>query len=216
MSGPPEERVRRVLALLDERYPWADKCYLDYGTPHQLLVATILSAQCTDARVNAVTKPLFERYGELRDFAEADLPELESYIKSAGVYHNKARNIKASAIALLERGGEMPSSVEELTALPGVGRKTANVIRSHVFGLPSVVVDTHVKRVSRRLGFARAENPDKIEFELMELLPREHWIRYNTQIIAHGRGVCKAARPRCGECALRRDCETAGKEGSDG
>ncbi len=193
--------TEKILALLDEYYPTEDKCYLHHEKPYELLFATILSAQCTDDRVNIVTETLFKKYPDLRAFADADITELESDIKSTGFYHNKAKNIKAAARELIEKfGGEVPSDIDMLTSLPGVGRKTANVVRSHIFGLPSVVVDTHVKRISKKWGFTESDNPVKIEFELMELLPKEHWIRYNTQVIAHGRKICKARTPACADC----------------
>ncbi|MCD8214615.1 MAG: endonuclease III [Clostridiales bacterium] len=199
--------VKEILSVLDEVFPTEDKCYLHYETPWQLLFATILSAQCTDDRVNTVTKTLFKKYTSLEDFAEADIKELENDIKSTGFYHNKAKNIKAAAKQLLEKyGGEMPSEVEKLTALPGVGRKTANVVRSHIFNLPSIVVDIHVKRISKKWGFTESDDPVKIEFELMKLLPEEHWIRYNTQVIALGRSVCKARKPDCKVCPFGKYC----------
>ncbi len=200
--------VEKILNILDKTYPTEDKCYLNYETPWQLLFATILSAQCTDDRVNAVTKTLFVKYPALSSFANADLAELEQDIRSTGFYHNKAKNIKAAANELITKfNEEMPSSVEELTSLPGVGRKTANVVRSHIFNLPSIVVDTHVKRISQKWGFTKSNDPVKIEFELMKILPREHWIRYNTQVIAHGRTICKAQKPNCQSCPFAEECE---------
>ena len=199
--------TEKILALLDEYYPTEDKCYLHHEKPYELLFATILSAQCTDDRVNIVTETLFKKYPILRAFADADITELESDIKSTGFYHNKAKNIKAAAQELIEKfGGEVPSDIDMLTSLPGVGRKTANVVRSHIFGLPSVVVDTHVKRISKKWGFTESDDPVKIEFELMELLPKEHWIRYNTQVIAHGRKICKARTPACADCPFCQYC----------
>ncbi len=203
------DRVSNVLELLDINYPTEDKCYLFYEKDWQLLIATILSAQCTDDRVNIVTKELFKKYTSVAEFAGADLSELENDIRSTGFYHNKAKNIILACRMLLEAyGGVMPSRVEELVKLPGVGRKTANVVRSHIFNLPSIVVDTHVKRISKKLGFTESDDPVKIEFELMELFPKEHWIRYNTQIIAHGRKVCKARKPDCGVCCLSGFCRS--------
>ena len=193
-----EEKVDNILRLLDENYPTEDKCYLVHKNEWQLLIATILSAQCTDDRVNIVTKDLFKKYTSLRDFAEADLAELEQDIKSTGFYRNKAKNIILACRMLLEKyNGVMPSDINELTKIPGVGRKTANVVRSHIFNLPSIVVDTHVKRISKKVGFTKSDDPVKIEFELMEIFPKEHWIRYNTQVIAHGRKICKARKPEC-------------------
>lgn len=206
------ERVERILALLDEHYTTDYKCYLDYETPWQLLIATILSAQCTDARVNLVTKDLFVKYPTIGDFAAADLKELEKDIHSTGFYHNKAKNIIECAKALVsDYGGEVPSDIDALTGLAGVGRKTANVIRGNVYHEPSIVVDTHVKRISGKLGFTKEEDPVKIEFDLMKVLPKEHWILYNLQIIAHGRSICTARSPKCRECFLFDLCRWEGK-----
>jgi len=199
-------RVGELLRLLDELYP-REKCFLDHESPWQLLCATILSAQCTDARVNILTKDLFKKYPTIEAFAEADLKELEEDVKPAGFYRNKALHIRDCARLLIEKyKGEMPSSVEELTALPGVGRKTANVIRCHIFNEPSIVVDTHVKRISRLLGLTDTDDPVKAEFQLMELLPKEHWIRINLQLIDHGRSICISGRPKCAECRLNGLC----------
>lgn len=202
------ERVDKILALLDEHYTTEYKCYLNHKTPWQLLIAVILSAQCTDARVNIVTKDLFEKYKTLEDFANADLGELEKDIHSTGFYKNKARNIILCAEKLVrEYGGEVPQTLEELTGLAGVGRKTANVIRGNIYHEPSVVVDTHVKRISRKLGFTTEEDPEKIEYDLMRVLPKDHWILYNIQIITHGRGVCTARNPGCSQCFLKELCK---------
>ncbi len=201
------KKIETILALLDEHYPTDNKCYLHYNTPWQLLIATILSAQCTDDRVNMVTADLFVKYGSLEAFAFADLGELETDIHSTGFYHHKAKHIINTAQTLLtEYGGVLPSDIQELTKLQGVGRKTANVVRGHIFNIPSIVVDTHVKRVSNKLGLAKHHDPVKIEFELMNVIPESHWIRYNTQIIAHGRKICKARKPLCGDCFLRMHC----------
>ena len=170
-----KKRTREILEILDEQYGREYICYLNYNTPWQLLIATMLSAQCTDARVNIVTKDLFEKYDTLEKFAYADLKELEQDIKPTGFYHNKAKNIIACTNALVEQvHGEVPSSLEELTSLAGVGRKTANVIRGNIFHEPSVVVDTHVKRISRRLGLTRNEDPEKVEMDLMKELSLIH------------------------------------------
>lgn len=193
--------------LLDEVYTREYKCYLNYETPWQLLLATILSAQCTDARVNLVTRDLFQKYKTLEDFANADLKELEQDIKPTGFYHNKAKNIIACSKALVEEhAGEVPNSLEALTALAGVGRKTANVIRGNIFHEPSVVVDTHVKRISRRLGLTKEEDAEKMEYDLMKKLPKDHWILYNIQMITFGRQICFARSPKCGECFLTNYC----------
>lgn len=206
------ERISQILSLLDEHYTREYKCYLNHETPWELLIATILSAQCTDERVNLVTKDLFVKYKTLEDFAGADLAELEKDIHSTGFYHNKAKNIIACARVLVtEHGGVVPKEIEALTKLAGVGRKTANVIRGNIYNEPSIVVDTHVKRISGKLGFTKSEDPEKIEFELMELLPRDHWILYNLQIIAHGRSICTARSPKCSECFLYNLCKWEGK-----
>lgn len=202
-----KDRVLGVLNLLDEHYGTM-KCYLNHENPWQLLIATILSAQCTDDRVNIVTESLFKKYTSIKDFAEADLIELENDIRPTGFYHNKAKNIKLCCQQLLSQfGGEVPSDIDDLTSLAGVGRKTANVVRGHIYNIPSVVVDTHVKRISNLIGFTKSQDPVKIEFDLMKILPKEHWIRYNTQVIAHGRKVCIARRPKCNECFLIDYCK---------
>ena len=207
-----KERILAILALLDEHYTTEYKCYLNHETPWQLLIATMLSAQCTDERVNLVTKDLFKKYKSVEEFANADLKELEKDIHSTGFYHNKAKNIIACTKALLEKHqGEVPNDIEALTALAGVGRKTANVIRGNIFHEPSIVVDTHVKRISRKLGFTKEEDPEKIEFDLMRILPKDHWILYNIQIITHGRGICTARSPQCKECFLNHLCKEGKK-----
>lgn len=200
-------RVRSILDALDREYGTDYRCYLNYETPWQLLIAVILSAQCTDARVNLVTADLFKKYGSLEKFAAADLKELEQDIHSTGFYHTKAKNIIACCKALLkEYGGQVPSDIKDLTGLAGVGRKTANVIRGNIYHIPSIVVDTHVKRISRKLGLAVSEDPEKIEYELMEVLPRDHWILWNIHIITLGRTICTARKPKCEECFLRQFC----------
>ncbi|MEE0201797.1 MAG: endonuclease III [Muricomes sp.] len=203
-----KKRTREILSILDEQYGREYVCYLNYETPWQLLIATILSAQCTDARVNIVTQNLFQKYDTVEKFANADLKELEKDIKPTGFYHTKAKNIIACTKALVDRfGGEVPRSLEELTSLAGVGRKTANVIRGNIYHEPSVVVDTHVKRISKRLGLTENEDPEKIEQDLMKALPKDHWILYNIQIITFGRSICTARSPKCGECFLQKYCK---------
>ena len=197
------KRTKEILELLDRRYGTEYVCYLNYETPWQLLIATMLSAQCTDARVNTVTKTLFQKYDTLEKFASAKLQELEQDIKSTGFYHNKAKNIIACTGRLVEvYGGEVPKDLEALTSLAGVGRKTANVIRGNIFHEPSVVVDTHVKRISRKLGLTKEEDPVKIEYDLMKKLPKDHWILWNIHIITFGRTICTARSPKCQECFL--------------
>lgn len=201
------ERMERIIEALNKRYTKEYRCFLHYETPWQLLIATILSAQCTDERVNIVTKDLFRKYQSLQAFADAKQEELEKDIHSTGFYKNKAKNIITCAQQLIEQyGGEVPNDIEALTKLAGVGRKTANVIRGNIYHEPSIVVDTHVKRISQRLGFTKKEDPEKIEFDLMRLLPKEQWILYNIQIITHGRTICTARNPKCEECFLREDC----------
>ena len=207
-----KERVKGVLELLDAHYPLDGKCYLDYQEPYELMIATILSAQCTDERVNLVTASLFKKYPSLHAFAEADVSEMERDVKSTGFYRNKAKNIiEASRVLLTTYGGEMPSDINELTKLAGVGRKTANVIRSNIFKEPCVVVDTHVKRISHKIGLTKNTDPDKIEQDLMKVLPKSKWISYNTQIIAHGRAICKAPTARCEHCFMTHLCKFYGK-----
>ena len=202
------KRTREILDRLDKEYGTEYICYLNHENPWQLLIAVILSAQCTDARVNIVTKDLFQKYNTLEKFANADLEELEQDIKPTGFYHNKAKNIIACAKRLVyEFGGEVPSSLEDLTSLAGVGRKTANVIRGNIYNEPSIVVDTHVKRISRRLGFTKETDPEKIEYELMKVLPKDHWILYNIQIISFGRNICFARSPKCENCFLQDLCK---------
>ena len=208
------KRTKEILELLDRRYGTEYVCYLNYETPWQLLIATMLSAQCTDARVNTVTKTLFQKYDTLEKFASAKLQELEQDIKSTGFYHNKAKNIIACTGRLVEvYGGEVPKDLEALTSLAGVGRKTANVIRGNIFHEPSVVVDTHVKRISRKLGLTKEEDPVKIEYDLMKKLPKDHWILWNIHIITVGRTICTARSPKCQECFLTRYCKGYKKDG---
>ena len=211
-----KKRTKEILKRLDEAYGTDYICYLNHNTPWQLLIAVMLSAQCTDARVNIVTKDLFVKYDTLEKFAYAELEELEQDIHSIGFYHNKARNIILCARKLVEEfGGEVPSSLEDLISLPGVGRKTANVIRGNIYHEPSVVVDTHVKRISKRLGLTKEDDPVKIEYDLMKALPKDHWILYNIQIITLGRSICTARAPKCSECFLsdvcRADCKKKAK-----
>ena len=208
------KRTKEILELLDRRYGTEYVCYLNYETPWQLLIATMLSAQCTDARVNTVTKTLFQKYDTLEKFASSKLQELEQDLKSTGLNHNKAKNIIACTGRLVEvYGGEVPKDLEALTSLAGVGRKTANVIRGNIFHEPSVVVDTHVKRISRKLGLTKEEDPVKIEYDLMKKLPKDHWILWNIHIITFGRTICTARSPKCQECFLTRYCKGYKKDG---
>lgn len=201
------KKVKEIIDLLDQNYGTQYRCSLDYDTPWQLLIATILSAQCTDARVNIVTKELFKKYQTVDVFADADLKELEKDIHSTGFYHNKAKNIIACCKDLRDRfGGEVPREIEELTSLPGVGRKTANVIRGNIYHEPSIVVDTHVKRISKKLGITKEEDPVKVEMDLMKKLPKDKWILWNIHLITLGREICKAPTPKCEECFLKELC----------
>lgn len=203
-----KKNTKEILDRLDREYGSEYVCYLHHENALQLLIATMLSAQCTDARVNMVTPDLFQKYKTAEDFANADLKELEQAIRSTGFYHNKAKNIIACCKQLVEKyDGEVPNSLEALTNLAGVGRKTANVVRGNIYHEPSVVVDTHVKRISRKLGLTKNEDPVKIEFDLMKELPKDHWIIYNIHIIRLGRTICKAPTPRCEECFLQECCK---------
>jgi endonuclease-3 len=206
-------RARRIVRGLAKQYADA-RCALDHETPLQLLVATILSAQCTDARVNLVTPALFARYRTAEDFATADRKELESLIQSTGFFRNKARNIIGCCQALVdEHGGAVPDTMESLFKLPGVGRKTANVILGNAFGTPGITVDTHVGRLSRRMGLTRHTDAVKVEHDLMELIPREDWTMFSHRMIFHGRQVCHARKPNCEDCALRKLCPRVGLAG---
>ncbi len=203
-------RAAKIVALLKKHYP-KSHCSLDFKTPHQLLVATILSAQCTDERVNKVTPDLFKKYPSVQAFAEADPEALQKEVFATGFYVNKAKAIKASALQLIERHeGEIPRTLDELVKLSGVGRKTASVVLGAGFGLAEgVVVDTHVGRISRLLGLTRETDPVKVEQDLMKVLPQSDWIVYSHMLIDHGRAVCVARKPKCSECFLAKLCPSA-------
>jgi endonuclease-3 len=203
--------IGEILKRLDKEYPNATTA-LRFSTPLELLIATILSAQCTDERVNQVTETLFRKYRTASDYARASQEELEQDIRSTGFFRNKARMIRECCRILAEQhGGEVPQDIEVLTQLPGIGRKTANVVLGTAYGLPTgVVVDTHVERVSRRLGLCREKNRDKIEQELMELVPKKKWILFSHQLIHHGRRVCTARKPKCETCVLADLCPKVG------
>jgi endonuclease-3 len=205
-----KKRVRQAIRLLKKEYPDA-RCSLDYSNPLELLVATILSAQCTDERVNIVTADLFRKYRSWRDFAEAPAAELERDIHSTGFFRNKARAIQGASRLIGEKhGGRVPDTIDDLLELPGVARKTANVVLGNAFGKASgVVVDTHVTRLSERLGFSTEKTAEKIEKDLNELVPKGDWIIFPHLLIAHGRKVCKARTPLCGECVLAKLCPSA-------
>ena len=208
---PAGERVAAILAALDREYPLVE-CALDHTTPLQLLVATILSAQCTDERVNIVTRELFPKYPTPAHYANADPADLESVIHSTGFFRNKSKNLIGMGRTLVERhDGEVPRTMDELLSLPGVARKTANVVLGTAFQIAvGVVVDTHVSRLSQRLGLTKAEDPVRIEQDLMRLVPQDHWIRLSHQLIWHGRRVCAARKPACDRCSLREWCPSAG------
>lgn len=202
---------KQLLSGLKKEFP-SPRVALRYKTPLELLVATILSAQCTDVRVNEVTKSLFNRYRSAEDYARADSGKLEAEIRPTGFYKAKARNLIACGKALVSRfGGEVPRTMEDLTTLPGVGRKTANVILGTCFGVPSVVVDTHVNRVSQRLGLVRTEDPVKIEMALQKVFPRKDWTVASLSLLLHGRHVCTARSPKCPECQVNPLCPWEGK-----
>jgi endonuclease-3 len=205
--APPEpKRVQAVIKSLDKLYPKAS-CTLDHNSPLQLLVATILSAQCTDERVNQVTPDLFKRYPKAKHYAEADLPELEDMIRSTGFFRNKAKSIKGMAQGLVEHhDGQVPDNLKKLVKLPGVGRKTANVVLGDAFGVPGITVDTHVGRVCRRLEFTDATDAVKAEFALMEIIPQRRWTKFSHQVILHGRQVCQARKPACPDCGILPQC----------
>jgi endonuclease-3 len=211
--GRSKKRARQVVEGLKREYPEAT-CALVHDTPFELLIATILSAQCTDERVNIVTKELFKKYATPAALAAVSIPRLEKLIQSTGFFRNKAKNIHACCVKLVEEhGGQVPADMEKLVHLPGVGRKTANVVLGTAFRIASgVVVDTHVTRLSQRLGLSEYEDPLKIERDLMEQLPREEWIDFSHRMIWHGRRICKARRPLCGSCVLEKICPKVGVE----
>ena len=203
----PAEKIGPILALLDRHYPEAHVT-LDFTNPLEMLVATVLSAQCTDVRVNQVTPALFARYRSAADYARAPLTELEEMIRPTGFFHNKAKSIKGFSQELVEKyNGKVPASLEELVKLPGVGRKTANVVLGNAFGIPGIFVDTHLGRVSQRLGLTEEKDPVKIEFDLMPLVPKERWVKFSHQMIAHGRTICTARNPKCPLCPLLPYCD---------
>ncbi len=204
-------RARRILSLLKKAYPHA-KCSLDHENPLQLLVATILSAQCTDARVNIVTPKLFSRYRTARDFAGADIRELETLVRSTGFYRNKAKNIKAACRIIAEKhGGSVPRTMPEMLELPGVARKTANIVLGNIYGvIEGVPVDTHAIRISHLLGWTKNTAQEKIERDLMALLPREDWLKASDLFVFHGRAVCIARHPKCSECPVEKYCPKIG------
>jgi endonuclease-3 len=211
--GKIEEKKRRtgkIITLLKKRYSDA-RCTLNFKNPLELLVATILSAQCTDKRVNKVTKDLFKKFRRAEDYAKAKPEILENDIRSTGFYKNKTKSIVKCCKKIVEKyEGNVPSSMEELVNLGGVGRKTANVILGNAFGIPGMVVDTHVKRVTHRLGLTKNQDPVKIEYDLMELIPQKEWTQFSHLIIFHGRNTCMARKPLCDKCVVRALCPKVG------
>lgn len=213
--GEPKElddrmRVLKVIELLEKEYPDA-KTALNYTNPLELLVATMLSAQCTDKRVNAVTKSLFKKYKTAEDYANADLGELEEDVRPTGFYRNKAKNIKKSCRMLVEKfNSQVPKTMNEMLELPGVARKTANIVLSNAYGVvEGIAVDTHVRRLAKRLGLTENKDPDKIEKGLMEIVPKAHWKRITDLLIFHGRNICVARKPKCSLCVLSKICPSA-------
>jgi endonuclease-3 len=204
------KRVKKIWPILQKTYPNA-KSALDFRNPFQMLISTILSAQCTDVRVNMVTKVVFKKYKSPADWAKADLKHIESDIRSTGFYHNKALNIKNASKEIIERfDGSVPDTMEELVTLPGVGRKTANVVLGNAFGKPGIACDTHVIRLSRRLQLSSNSDPVKLEFDLAEILPKTIWTLFSHSLILHGRALCKARKPDCDNCPISKYCPAAG------
>lgn len=205
-----KERAELILGLLKEEYPQV-QCTLDYSTPIEMLFATQLSAQCTDARVNIVTKDLFKRYKTVYDYAAADYDELCEIIRSAGFYRSKAKNIILAAQRIIDvYGGDLPDTMEDLLTLPGTGRKTANLVLGDIFKKPAIVVDTHCIRLSNRMGLTRNDDPVKIEGDLRKVIPPEESLDFCHRLVAHGRAVCTARKPKCGECRVRDVCMKKG------
>jgi endonuclease-3 len=211
-KGANPQRVAAILAKLDEAYPDAN-CALNHQNPFQLLIATILSAQCTDVRVNQVTETLFKKYPDPKAFAYARPSELEQDIRPTGFFRNKTKSVMGASKAILEKfHGEVPRTMDELLTLPGVARKTGNVVLGTAYGIPSgVVVDTHVQRIANRLDLTRNEDPKKIEQDLMQAIPKDRWIKFSHQIIWHGRRICQARKPKCMECNLESLCYSKDK-----
>lgn len=204
-------RVKKIISILKKQYPDA-KIALNFKDPLELLIATILSAQCTDARVNLVTKDLFKKYKSVHDWAKTDISQIENDIKSTGFFRNKAKNIKLACTKIdHDFGGKVPGSMEELVTLPGVGRKTANVVLGDAFGIPGITCDTHVIRLSRRLGLSDNSDAVKLEYDLDEIVPKKDWTLFSHLIITHGRNVCIARKPKCPECKIAQYCPAANK-----
>jgi endonuclease-3 len=203
------QRVKKIWTILKKTYPDANIA-LRFVNPLELLIATILSAQCTDVRVNMVTKDLFKKYKSAADWAGADLKKIESDIHSTGFFRNKALNIKGACTKIAEQyGGKVPVTMEDLLTLPGVGRKTANCVLGDAFGIPGITCDTHVIRLSRRLGLSENSDPVKLEFDLAEIVPKKNWTAFSHLVITHGRNICKARKPNCPECPIAKHCPSA-------
>jgi len=203
------ERVKKILTILKKLYPNA-KTALNFRNPLELLIATILSAQCTDVRVNIVTKDLFKKYKSAKEWAGADIKQIEEDIRTTGFYHNKAISIKGACTEIINQfDGRVPDTMQALTALPGVGRKTANVVLGNAFGKPAIACDTHVIRLSRRLGLSENKDAVKLEFDLAEIVPRKSWTLFSHLLILHGRNICKARKPDCGNCSISKHCPAA-------
>ena len=205
------KRVRKIFPILKKTYPKA-KIALKHANPLELLISTILSAQCTDVRVNMVTKDLFKKYTSAEDWVKADIKQIESDIKSTGFYHNKATNIKGACTKIVVHfDDKVPGTMQELLTLPGVGRKTANVVLGNAFGIPGVVCDTHVIRLSRRLGLSENKDAVKLEFDLAEIVPKKSWLLFSDLLVFHGRNICKARKPNCENCPITKFCPAANK-----
>ena len=206
-----KKRVKEIIKILSKEIP-DSRIALRFSNPFELLIATILSAQCTDVKVNQVTMDLFKKYHSANDYAESNLVTLEGDIRPTGFYRNKAKSIQKSCQELVKRfGGEIPRTLEELVTLPGVGRKTANVILGNAFGIPGIVVDTHVHRVSQRIGLTKKDDPVKIEFDLMEIVLKEEWTHFSNLLVWHGRRTCMAKKPLCEKCPIRKLCDYGSK-----
>jgi len=202
-----KNRVKQIIEILEKEYPDA-KTALTFKSPLELLVSTVLSAQCTDERVNKVTKELFKKYRSVKDYAQVDLTELEENIRSTGFFRNKAKSIKAFSTVLIEKfNGKVPANLKDLVSLPGIGRKTANVVLSEAFGIPGITVDTHVLRLSKLIGLSNNIDATKVEFDLMEIVPKEKWRLFSNLLILHGRAICIARRPRHQECKIVDFCK---------
>lgn len=210
LDSETRKNARAIYRILSKTYPEV-RCELDFKNPLQLLVAVVLSAQCTDKRVNAITPALFKKYKSAKDYAKAPLAEIEQFIYSAGFYHAKARHLQGLGRKIVEEfGGQVPATLEELITLPGVGRKTANVVLGHAFGIPGITVDTHFGRLSRRFGWSKSLDPVKVEHEVGLLIPEKEWTNLSQRMIWHGRRICHSRKPACGACPVAKICPSVG------